>query len=256
MEKSFFLQSSEREKLYKCIERSNVSLADVERTFKETFKTSDFDAVTNELASLSKELIVSAEGIPFISSLYIIHVMMKMGYTGAKCAFYSMLVQLERALKKDIYDAKEKTFLSKESEENKKSVEAVRSEIYRIHSCAKVFAFNLLNDTISPEKTLLDIISQKQEIIDSQIDKFEQGSGLLQSTISEAFESWKLDSESNNCSSLMESCALFGKTRKRYASISLPTVKPKLPSAPVVPGELQFFLPNADEKCIVFDSMV
>eukprot|EP00796_Vickermania_ingenoplastis_P006485 gene6485-4670_t len=254
LEKSCFLSPGEKDRLLSCIGNATDSLAEIEKKFKDSFKPTEYNAVVGELNSLYNELIVSSEGVPLVSALFLVHVMMKAGYLGAKCAFYGMLVQLDRALKKDIYDAKEKEFLSKESDENKKSLEAARSDIYRIHSSAKVFAFHLLNDSLTMEKNILDLISQKQESLDAQIEKFEQHSSVLQSAISDMFEYWKSDSELTKCSSLLESCATFGMANKKRASVALPTLRAKLPSAPVSSGELQFFLPDTQASNLIFDS--
>lgn len=252
----YFLSPADRDKLLDLLKNPTWSLAELEKKYKETFKASVYDAVSNEIAGLSKELIVSSEGIPFLSSLFIIHVTMAAGYTGAKCVFYSMLVQLERALKKDIYEAKEKEFLSKESEEKKKSAECVRTEIYRIHSCGKVFAFQLLSNLISKEKTIAEIASQKQDALDAQIEKFEQNPDAVQFSISDLFESWKLDNEQSKVSTVLESCAVFGEGHRERAVMTLPVVRAKLPSVPVVPGELQFFVPDGlGCGCFAFDSM-
>lgn len=230
------------------------TLADLERNFNEEIECTDYESVCNYFASISKEVIVSAEGVPLICLFFLLHMMMKKGSPCAKCVFFSVLVKVEQALKKDIYDAKEKGLLSKEAEENKKSLEAIRADVYRIHSCAKVFAFNLLSNNISPNETVVNIVSKKQDYFDSQIEKFMLNPSLLEASISDFYEYWRSDVEFDNCFSLKDSAAIFSSTNQQVGFLSFPSVNVKLPSAPVLPGELQFFLPDSHDRSVLFDS--
>lgn len=249
-----FLSQIEKEKLFSFINNPQITLAELEQKVKENFTKESYDSLSNELNALCREMIVSAEGIQFVSSLFLIYVMMNAGNMVAKCAMYGMLRELERTLKKEIIEAreKEKMFISQGGEQPKKSIEATQTEIFRIHSCAKVFAFQLLSGSVLLNQTVSQIVSQKQEVIDLEIDKFEQSGSLIQEAISDAFMSWKSDRKANSVSTLLESCTLAGSSVSNLASVLLPSVKVKLPSAPVLSGELHFFLPES--TCLSFDS--
>lgn len=248
------LTAVKRAQLHFLLKNPHSTLTDIEKKFNENFKVSDYETVSNYFFSFIKEVIVFAEGVPLICVFFLLHVMMENGSSSAKSVFYRVLAKLEGALKKDIYDAKEKGLLSKESEENKKSLEAIRADVYRVHCCAKVFAFNLLTKNVSIEETVCNIISRKQDYFDSQIEKFVKNSSLLEASISDAFECWKSDVEFDTCFFLKDSAAVFSSTNKQLAFLSFPSVEVKLPSAPVLPGELQFFLPDSQDRSVLFDS--
>lgn len=250
------LTPSKKEKLFGLLKNPNLNLTDIEKKFNEFFTLSDYELVSNYIASFSKEVVVAAEGVPLIGLFFLLYIMMRNGSSSAKCVFYSVLVNLERALKKDIFDAKKKGLLSKESEENKKSLEAIRADVYRVHSCAKVFAFNLLTKNVVMEETVLNIISKKQDYFDSHIEKFVQNPSVLEANINNVFECWKADVESDNCFSLTDSAAVLSNSNKELAVLSFPSVKVKLPSAPVLPGELQFLLPSSQDSSFLFDYKV
>lgn len=249
-----FLILERKEKFLLLPKTALSTLADLERNFNEGIESTDYENISNYFASISKEVIVSAEGVPLICLFFLLHMMMKKGSPSAKCVFYSALVKLERALKKDIYDAKEKGLLSKEAEENKKSLEAIRADVYRVHSCAKVFAFNLLSNNIAPDETVFNIVSKKQDYFDSQIEKFMVNPNFLEASLSDFYEYWRSDVEFDNCFSLKDSAAIFSSTNQQLGFLSFPSVEVKLPSAPVLPGELQFFLPDSHDRSVLFDS--
>lgn len=250
-----FVSAAEKEVLLKYISNPSSSLVETERKFKESFPSKgQQDAVAHELAILCSEFIIIGKATQLISSIQLLHVLVTIGLSSAKYALYAVLVQLEKALKRDIFEAKAKESVSKEADGRKKNLETVSTEIYRIHSCAKVFLLNLLSGSVSREKRIADIVSQNQEALDSQIENLESHSAILHSVLGELHDGWKAANESNKRSS-KDSTALVETSLHYQTSIQLPTIGLiKLPIAPVFLGELQFLIVDQNGSPLLFNA--
>ncbi|AYU78873.1 hypothetical protein LdCL_230005100 [Leishmania donovani] len=193
---------------------------------------------------MCKEFVASAEATGLIASLYIVDYMRKQDNVAAKSTFYDVLIELEHAIRRDMFVVEQIKYTTKESKEGKKSLEATRAEVFRIHCAAKVFAFQLLGDTVADDEKVVSYASKKQDSIDEALNAWEKASIKIKEPMADIEHCWVAKHEKQQCGSLYETAAVFDEQPNKLFALLLPSVTAKLPMLPMQEGELQYLLPG------------
>lgn len=249
---SRYLVPAERELLSQLLFDSSSSFGASEKVFKKIFPASSYTAVCGELEQMCKEYIESTEGIALIGALYLMDSMRKEECLVAKAALYGILVDLERAMRRDMFVSEQVKYATKDSKDGKKAMEAIRAEVYRIHCAAKVFTFQLLADSVSGDEKAQSYVSKKQESIDEALGAWEKASVKLKEPMSDMEHCWLSEREKQQCGAMYSSAAVFDDQTAWRSALTLPSAPVKIPMLPLQPGELQYLLPGAS-SLLLFD---
>ncbi|CAJ1024848.1 hypothetical protein, conserved [Leishmania lindenbergi] len=193
---------------------------------------------------MCKEFVASTEGTALLAALYIVDYMRKQDNVAAKSTFYDVLIELEHAIRRDMFIVEQIKYTTKESKEGKKSMEATRAEAFRIHCAAKVFAFQLLGDVVADDEKVVSYASKKQESIDEALNAWEKASIKIKEPMADIEHCWVAKQEKQQCGSLYETAAVFDEQPNKTFALLLPSITAKLPMLPMQEGELQYVLPG------------
>ncbi|KAK7198373.1 hypothetical protein NESM_000796600 [Novymonas esmeraldas] len=239
-----FLNAIERSRLLDALFDNTSSFGTLSRKFRDGFQPSRYTAVSYEIGHMCKEFVASPEGPGLIGALYVIDHMRKQESVAAKSTFYAVLIELEQAIRRDMFIAEQIKYTPKEAKEAKKSMEATRAEVFRIHCAAKVFAFQLLGDAVADDEKVASYASKKQESIDEALNAWEKASINIKEPMADIEHSWVSEHEKQQCGSLYEAAAVFDEQPSKSLALLLPPVTAKLPMLPMQEGELQYLLPS------------
>lgn len=239
-----FLNAIERARLLDALFDNTTSFGVLAKKFKDGFQSSRYAAVSCEIGQMCREFVASAEGTGLIGALYVVDYMRKQDSVAAKSTFYSVLIELERAIRRDMFVVEQIKYTTKESKENKKSMEATRAEVFRIHCAAKVFAFQLLGDAVAEDEKAVSYAAKKQESIDEALGAWERGSMKIKEPMADIEHCWVVEHEKQQCGSLYETAAVFDEQPNKVFALLLPSVAAKLPMLPMQDGELRYLLPG------------
>ncbi|GET88642.1 hypothetical protein, conserved [Leishmania tarentolae] len=239
-----FLNAVERTRLMDVLFDNTSSFGTLTKRFRDNFQPARYSAVCGEMGQMCKEFVASAEVTGLIASLYILDYMRKQDSPAAKSTFYDVLIELEHAIRRDMFIVEQIKYTTKESKEGKKSMEATRAEIFRIHCAAKVFAFQMLGDTVGDEEKVVSYASKKQESIDEALNAWEKARIKLKEPMADIEHCWVAKHEKEQCGSLYETAAVFDKQPNKAIALLLPSVTAKAPMLPIQEGELQYLLPG------------
>ncbi|CAM36509.2 conserved hypothetical protein [Leishmania braziliensis MHOM/BR/75/M2904] len=193
---------------------------------------------------MCKEFVASTEGTALLAALYIVDYMRKQDNVAAKSTFYDVLIELEHAIRRDMFIVEQIKYTTKESKEGKKSMEATRAEAFRIHCAAKVFAFQLLGDVVADDEKVVSYASKKQESIDEALNAWEKASVKIKEPMADIEHCWVAKQEKQQCGSLYGTAAVFDEQPNKTFALLLPSITAKLPMLPMQEGELQYVLPG------------
>lgn len=232
---------------------SNASFGSLSQKFKEAFQPSRYTAASYEIGQVCKQLVASSEGTGLINALFIVDCMRKHDSVAAKSTFYDILIELERAIRRDMFVVEQIKYTSKESKESKKSLEATRAEIFRIHCAAKVFAFQLLGDAVGDDEKTVSYASKRQDAIDEALNAWEKASIKVKEPMADIEHCWVAEHGKQQCGSIYETAAVFDGQPNKESALLLPCMTAKLPVLPVQEGELQYLLPSKSAM-LLFDN--
>lgn len=247
-----YLNTNEKARLTDVIFDPGLSFAAAEKKFKESIPTSRCVAALHQLRLICKELVASSDGAALITSLYLADGMRKADCSPAKVLFYDILVELEYAIRKDMFYGEQIKCQSKDSKEGKKSGEAIHAEWYRMHCAAKVFAFDLLAGAVSGDDKATAYVSKKQDVIEAALERWEKSSADIKEALLDTSQCWAADRDKQRCGTLMGCGAVFDQQPNKRAAAVLRTAPSKIPSLPVFTGELQYLLPG-QRSFVLFD---
>ncbi|KAG5478784.1 hypothetical protein CUR178_05362 [Leishmania enriettii] len=239
-----FLTPAERSRLLDALLDSTSSFGNLSKRFREGFQPCRYSAVSLEMGQMCKEFVASTESTGLIAALYVMDYMRKQDNVAAKSTFYEVLIELEHAIRRDMFIVEQIKYTTKESKESKKSMEATRAEIFRIHCAAKVFAFQLLGDAVADEERVVSYASKKQESIDEALNAWERASIKIKEPMADIEHCWVASHEKQQCGSLYETAAVFDEQPNNTFALLLPSVTAKLPMLPLQEGELHYLLPE------------
>lgn len=248
-----YLNTGERTRLSELLFDLNQTMDSVEKRFKEIFPLSRYTAVAYELQGLCKELIASSEGVALIIALTVANVMKKSDCQAAKVLLFDNLVELERAIRRDMFLLEQTKYASKEAKETKKSAEAILADSYRIHSGVKVFAFQLLSNSLQGDEKASSFVMKKQDAIDSALDTWEKSGAAVKEPLADLSFAWTAEKERRRCGALSEYGAVFDGQPNRRSAVTLQTASVRMPSMPVAAGELHYLLPGSGSQ-LLFDN--
>ncbi|KAG5504317.1 hypothetical protein JKF63_04762 [Porcisia hertigi] len=246
-----FLNPSERSRLLDVLFDSTFSFGTLSKRFRDSFQPARYPAVSCEIGQMCKEFVASTEGTGLIAALYVVDYMRKQDSVAAKSTFYGVLIDLEHAIRRDMFILEQIKYTTKESKESKRSMEATRAEVFRIHCAAKVFAFQLLGDTVADDEKVASYASKKQESIDEALNAWEKASMKIKEPMADIEHSWVAKHEKEQCGSLYETAAVFDEQPNKSLALLLPSVSAKLPMLPLQEGELQLLLPGKSAMLLV-----
>jgi hypothetical protein len=250
-----YLNATERTRLMDVLFESNVSFGALSQKFKDAFQPPRYTAASYEIGQVCKQLVASSEGAGLINALFVVNCMRKLDSIAAKSTFYEILIELERAIRRDMFVVEQIKYTTKESKESKKSLEATRAEVFRIHCAAKVFAFQLLGDAVADDEKTVSYVSKRQDAIDEALNAWEKASIKIKEPMADIEHCWVVEHEKQQCGSIYERAAVFDEQPNRTSALLLPRITAKLPVLPVQEGELQFLLPSKSAM-LLFDNTV
>ncbi|KPA84167.1 hypothetical protein ABB37_02237 [Leptomonas pyrrhocoris] len=250
-----YLSAVERTRLMDALFENNILFGALSQKFKETFQPPRYTAAAYEIGQICKELVASSEGASLINALFVVDCMRKQDNIAAKSTFYDILIELEHAIRRDMFVVEQIKYSAKESKESKKSLEATRAEIFRIHCAAKVFAFQLLGDAVTDDEKSVSYVSKRQDAIDEALNAWERASVKIKEPMADMEHCWVAEHEKQQCGCIYETAAVFDDQPNRRSALLLPRMTAKLPVLPVQEGELQYLLPG-NSAMLLFDNTV
>ncbi|CCW63713.1 unnamed protein product [Phytomonas sp. EM1] len=250
-----YLSASEKNLLLDLLFDATASFAATEKKFKEIFSPSRYHALTCELKTLCKDFIASVDGVALIMSIYLTDMMRRNDDFPAKVLFFDIFVELERAIRRDMFCAEKYKYSFKDSKDPKKSAEATYAEEYRIHLIVKVFAFRLLMGAVSADENASSYVSKKQEDIDSLLDTCDKSSLLIKEALADVAHCWASERDKRQCSTTQKCVTSFNQQLSERAVLSVSPITPKIASLPILTGELQLLFPEHTSMLVVDNSM-
>lgn len=248
-----YLNAAERTRLMDALFENNVSFGGLFQKFREIFPPSRYTAASYEIGQVCKQLVASSEGAGLINALFLVDRMRKHDSIAAKSTFYDILIELEHAIRRDMFVVEQIKYATKESKESKKSLEATRAEVFRIHCAAKVFAFQLLGDSVTDDEKTISYVSKRQDAIDEALNAWEKASVKIKEPMADIEHCWVTEHEKQQCGAIYETAAVYDEQPNRMSALLLPSMSAKLPMLPVQEGELQYLLPNKSAM-LLFDN--
>ncbi|KPI85501.1 hypothetical protein ABL78_5462 [Leptomonas seymouri] len=248
-----YLNATDRTRLLDALFDINASFLTLSQKFKEVCQPPRFAAASYEIGQLCKQLIASSEGAGLINALFVVDYMRKRESVAAKSTFYDILIELEHAIRRDMFFMEQIKYTTKESKESKSSLEATRAEMFRIHCAAKVFAFQLLGDAVTDDEKTISYASKRQEAIDEALNAWEKASVKIKEPMTDVEHCWVAEHEKQQCGSIYETAAVFDERPNMNSALLLPNMTAKLPVLPLQEGELQYLLPGKSAM-LLFDS--
>ncbi|CCW68232.1 unnamed protein product [Phytomonas sp. Hart1] len=250
-----YLTTNEKQLLLDLLFDATSSFAVAEKKFKEMIPLSRYHAVDCELKQLCKNFIASLDGVALIMSIYLADLMRRTSDLSAKALFFDIFIDLERAIRRDIFCAEKYKYSSKDVKEPKKSTEATYAEEYRIHLVGKVFAFQLLMGSVSGDEKASTYVSKKQEEIDSLLDSCSKSSILIKEFLADVAHSWGSEKEKRHCSTTLKFATSFNLQQGERTVLLANLITPKIASLPILTGELQLLFPGHTSMLFVENSM-
>lgn len=249
-----YLTQNERTRLLDLLFDNNVTLDGAEKKFKELFPVARFPVAAKQIKSMTRDLIFSCDGPALITALYVVDVMRRADCEPAKAVLFDTLVELEKAIRRDMFLQEQIKYASKEVKEGRKSIDAVHAEELRVHCVAKVFVLDLLGGKTVGDTKPCARLAIKQDAVDSALDVWEKSHMLIKEPLADVTYSWTSDREKQRCGVPLESGAIFDNTQpQRLSAVTMKTAPVKAPSVPVSAGELQFLLPG-QKNVLLLDS--
>ncbi|KAG5478590.1 hypothetical protein LSCM1_05992 [Leishmania martiniquensis] len=237
-----FLNPAERSRLLDALLDSTSSFGVLSKRFRDSFQPGRYSAVSCEIGQICKQFVASTESTGLISALYVVDYMRKQDSIAAKSTFYDVLIELEHAIRRDMFIVEQIKYTTKESKDGRKSMEATRAETFRIHCAAKVFAFQLLGDAVADDEKVVSYASKKQESIDEALNAWERASIKIKEPMADMEHCWVANHEKQQCGCLYETAAVFDEQPNKALGLLLPSVAAKLPTLPLQEGELHYLL--------------
>lgn len=237
-----YLSLTDAQRLLNFFSDGKLQFSVLEKTFRESFSTETYFNVSRAIQNMAQGMIISTDALGLVTSFFLLDIMCRADCEVAKSVFYDTLLRLERAMRHDVCLTEQIKYASKETKEGKKALEATSAEKYRLHCAAKGFAFRLLANKVAPDETLLSVLHDKQEQIDAALNAWESNCAQLKESIANISHCWIQDIEKNSCETLSKSSAVLDSDFRE--ALLLQVARPRLPSLPLVSGELQFLLPG------------